>query len=311
MLRLLLNFIGLVWCLAAHSQPVLNSLDGKNRIHVESNNKSVELTQSVTQAAETNQTSDQDIVEFERHQAHNPSRFSSEWWANWLYRFIDDPIILFTLVLAISTVLLWLNTRGLRKLANSQSHDIKESLNLAERTAAATMLQTRASVAVQIPKVAFSTWKLALEPLDGNSGVDPVPPGVPPAGSQPVFCFKNTGPTSIVLSYWAIKWQISAQLTGEPNFGDMAQAGLVLEAGDSHCITSSERINFTPEELRGVQDGTLRLWAYGFIIYHDFLDEMHQIGICVKWDNSKGFLRVHRENYSYQKHENSYTKVLS
>lgn len=84
-------------------------------------------------------------------------------------------IAAFTVILGISTILLWLDTRGLRKLADKQSSDMRESLDIAKQSAdAATktaevietyaIRQTRAYVYLEIltfnwrigtPKVTF------------------------------------------------------------------------------------------------------------------------------------------------------------
>jgi hypothetical protein len=199
-------------------------------------------------------------------------------------------IAAFTIALAISTKRLW------REAKNS---------------GITATLATRAAVASQIPIVALVEYKFALASIDGNPAVDPVPPGIPPFNSRPVIVFQNTGPTRIVLRYYAIKWQIAAELTGEPYFGGMTPASLVLKAGDTHAITTDQPLTYTTAELSGVKDGSLRVWSYGFIIYYDFLDERHDMAVCAKWDIERGFVIVDRENYSYQKHEKNYTKSTS
>jgi len=175
----------------------------------------------------------------------------------------------------------------------------------------ATRLQARAAVAAQIPLIAIGGAKLVVLPAGGNPGADPVPPGIPPFDSMPVFTFQNTGPTRIVMRFHATKWEIADELVGEPHFGGMQATGDVILSGAAIAITTDEKISFTPEQLAGIKGKSLRLWAYGFIIYYDFLDERHDIGVCAKWDIERGFVMVNREGYSYQRHEKQYTKLLS
>lgn len=50
---------------------------------------------------------------------------------------LNDPIAIFTFVLAISTVLLWLDTNGLRRQAAKQSEDMEQSLKIGKIAAEA------------------------------------------------------------------------------------------------------------------------------------------------------------------------------
>jgi len=59
------------------------------------------------------------------------------WAGHWLGHMVSDPISLFTLVLAISTVLLWMDTRRLAKGAEAQSIDMQNSIKEAGRAATA------------------------------------------------------------------------------------------------------------------------------------------------------------------------------
>ena len=53
----------------------------------------------------------------------------------WSQKFEEDPIELFTLALAVSTIFLWADTNGLRKLALKQSEDMQASLQIARDAA--------------------------------------------------------------------------------------------------------------------------------------------------------------------------------
>lgn len=60
-----------------------------------------------------------------------PNATSHSWPRIWADKFRDDPIVAFTLVLAISTILLGLETRKLRKAAQKQAVDTQDALQIA------------------------------------------------------------------------------------------------------------------------------------------------------------------------------------
>ena len=123
--------------------------------------------------------------------ADEPSRFSYQWWLNWFYKFIDDPISLFTFVLAISTILLWLDTRGLRKIGIEEARGNKEALVVA--TIAANAAKKAAEVAesallnVERPYilVTVSDFSIGTNSVDSNGNLfHPVVTVIPPIKSS-------------------------------------------------------------------------------------------------------------------------------
>ena len=186
-------------------------------------------------------------------------------------------------------------------LIRNSSRDTKD---LAE----AARLQSRALVAEKLPIVLWKEFKLvAFDALD-QPVLDPVPPGPVPAISRPVFVFQNTGPTKIVTLYYAMKWEVTNDLKKEPHFDGMMYDGMLLKADQMRAFTTNIPIKFTEEQRQNVESGHAQLWVYGFVYYNDFMDEGHRLGSIAKWDPARGFVQVVRENYSYHRHEKSYTK---
>jgi hypothetical protein len=88
----------------------------------------------------------------------------------------------------------------------------------------------------------------------------------------------------------------------------MHPAGIIMKADETHAFTIDEKIILTKEQQQDIADGKTHLWAYGFVIYNDFLDEGHQIGVAVRWDLSKGFIPDGPQTYNYSKSEKTYTR---
>ena len=101
----------------------------------------------------------------------NPSSHKS-WNEIWLEKLRDDPIVAFTLVLAISTVLLWIDTRGLRRLAQRQAADTTKALGIATVAAEAAKKSADASLATLRPWLSCKVK--IMEPMTFNETGDPI-----------------------------------------------------------------------------------------------------------------------------------------
>ncbi len=217
-------------------------------------------------------------------------------------------IVLATIAIAWFTRTLWAATVELSNMAKQQAVDMRESLDIAKKSADSSVLQAKAAIAIQIPVVAMGLQKLCEFDSQGNNIRDPVTSGPVPDLCKPVFAFQNTGPTRILILYFAMKCEIAPNISGEPNFGGMTPLNLMLKQDEVYNFTTQDIFSISAEDRKKIDEGSATLWAYGFLIYNDFLDEGHQIGVCSKWDNKRGFVSVKRDNYSYHKHEKSYTK---
>lgn len=89
--------------------------------------------------------------------ASAPSSATSHSWPSiWVDKFRDDPIVAFTLVLAISTILLGLETRKLRKAAQKQAVDTQDALQIARDASQAAQKSADASLLSLRPWVSCS-----------------------------------------------------------------------------------------------------------------------------------------------------------
>lgn len=146
----------------------------------------------------------------------------------------DANLVQFTAALAdytaglfYATVALVLVTAGLGYFAWRQSRDTKRSTE-------ALMIQTRAAVAAQIPVVAWSGIKLVGCDKDGNV-IGDYSKGPIPEYCQAVMTIINTGPTNILTTFYAIKWEVAKDVSKEPHFGGMWPVNTVLvEKMDTH-----------------------------------------------------------------------------
>jgi hypothetical protein len=203
------------------------------------------------------------------------------------------------LLVAIFTGLLWWVSLGQFKVLSA-------STAVAEKAADAAMLQAKAAIAAQLPLVPWIGHKLVEYNALGKPTVDPVTPGPVPQIFAAVIGYKNVGPTSIVVRHFAIKCAVHDELPEEPFFGGMSPDNIVVTK-DQERWFASQKIELTEDEKTRLANNSATLWAYGFIFYTDFLTDGHQIGTIAKWDAERGFVGVHRENYSYIKDQKTYT----
>jgi len=118
--------------LVADSHLITPSDTKQNKIAIapEPFGRTSKVTLPSPQTAKTHQTSNEETPE---NGSHNS--VSSNWIIIWKEKLINDPIVLFTLVLAAFTVMLSLDTRGLRKVAQKQAKDTQKSLDIAKQAA--------------------------------------------------------------------------------------------------------------------------------------------------------------------------------
>lgn len=94
----------------------------------------------------------QNEVKGSEHNSGTPSVVSNSWIDSWRERFQNDPITAFTLILAISTIFLWFDTRGLRKLGQHQARDTQVALRISRDAANA------AKATIHSYRVAERAW---------------------------------------------------------------------------------------------------------------------------------------------------------
>lgn len=90
---------------------------------------------------------------------------------HWLTKFSEDPVVTFTVVLAISTILLWWETRGLRLAAKGQAKDTKDALTIARDAADAA--KQSADLAVSEFSASHRAWVRVDAGLDTQAQSSP------------------------------------------------------------------------------------------------------------------------------------------
>lgn len=114
------------------------------------------------------------------------------WTEVWREKLRDDPIVAFTLVLAISTVLLWIDTRGLRHLAQRQATDTAHALEIASGAANAAKKSADASL------IALRPWLSCDIEIVGPLTFDGIVNGTSTSPLVPIkFTITNVGHTPV------------------------------------------------------------------------------------------------------------------
>lgn len=270
MLKNLLIALALLGASVAQSQPIPNSDEWKKQTKAAENNKkstavALPPARNVQEAANPKS----DDAENKHNKSGEPRRFSCEWWANWFYKFIDDPISLFTFVLAISTILLWLDTKGLRKLgiegasgskaafvvATTAANAAKESAEAAKKT-----VETMEAIAQRELRAYVHIHQVSVEAWDVN-----VPTKIH-------VIFRNSGKTPAYDVFaWGTLHMMESPETYELPALPIKERPSIFNIAPEAKI---EQINMsvrapTAEEIQSLQEGKLVLYAYGETHYRD------------------------------------------
>ncbi len=219
-------------------------------------------------------------------------------FCSFVIKAIDDPVAFFTLILSF---VVWLQFIWMTR----QEEVLSKSVDAAKQ-------QARVALMSSMPVVGWADQKLIAYAMQGGTNVivdNPAPYGLPPAICRPEFAIKNAGPTKIIVSRYAIKCQISPQLSPDPIYDKMSQTALVIDAGQALWFATPDLTAIDAPQLVNIKNGKTHLWFYGFITYNDFLEESHEIGFCFRWsvDPAIGFVNDGPEKYSYTKHQKQYT----
>jgi hypothetical protein len=221
--------------------------------------------QNQTQDHKANQTTERDGA------GQQPNR--EPFWV----RATNDPtaaftgiVALFTLVLAGSTIGLWIVTwrSGVR-----QSREMQASLAIAQQSADAAALQAKAIVQSELPLIAaqdFQVKAAADEPVNQTE--------IP---EQPVLtlALRNFGRTPAEWESYGLETRYVKRLPEEPEYlRDYPQPpGTILSPG-ARGIELRDLLSLRPGRMR---DALLReeihLWVYGYVKYRDFLGNPHEM----------------------------------
>ena len=198
----------------------------------------------------------------------------------------------FTIILALSTIGLWLATFALQKTTKSLFEAGEKQIAVAKQAADAAMLSARAAVGVQLPIIRASIHDFVVNDTGESRGGaivgDPASYGMQYAFPYD-FVFRNIGKSTAYPSQYGLGWSLSHKLPEEPIYDAVyscAPHQIIAEGGDWDAPIDTFRIEL-PEEIRKAlraNQAVLRIFC--FLKYSDFLETLHEVRFC--W-------RLHRE----------------
>lgn len=167
-------------------------------------------------------------------------------------------LALFTIVLAVSTIFLWLETRRLRMLAGQQAEDMKQSLALTKRS-------VDAAVALELPL--FVVESILVEPKNATLSIS----------------LGNHGRTPAIITKTCLLTKLDRALPPKPRYpmNDVEEIAVskIVETGHEFTISRSSRLS--DEDWKRVSDQETILWVYGYLDYVDFLKMKRRTGFCL------------------------------
>lgn len=205
----------------------------------------------------------------------------------------SDPLVsytlwlmLFTGVLALSTIGLWLATR--------------KSAAIAERAA-------KAAAAFELPILLVTRIDLNQQNIGANE-----PQWELPSRGCIIFAdYKNHGRTPATVLETSLEWTIANALPLDPTYKPLAASSgtIVRPEGSGLVKVGDYDITFSDQQSDALRNGTLKLWAFGFIRCRDLLGGEHVLGFCGRWQRGSerlntphSFVEDGPNAYRYQKY---------
>jgi hypothetical protein len=198
----------------------------------------------------------------------------------------------FTIVLAVSTIGLWLATlwlwRETQAAAERQVRDMQASLAIADKTAQAAALNARAAVRANLPVLFLETPSLTQqeEPRWENTPYEEYVPGIP---SQTAvlrgYTAFNYGKTAALLVGLGVGSKIAPGLPRKPHWERFypAPPQTILKEGDSFAFEIITYHSLTEDEIAALAAGNSVYWVFATLHYFDFLNQWRQARACWCW----------------------------
>ena len=196
------------------------------------------------------------------------------------------PLLLtfFNGLLALFAYRLWRTSAGLNDALSAQSQAMTQTLSIlkdaAETTrqiADAVLLQARASVGVELPRLELS----AVDLVHADESIRQALKS--PAVS---LRFANHGRTTAFLTARCVELRLADSLPAEPEYRaiETLETAEAVASGDNVKAGADQRLGEVGEaEVEALRLGRRTLWVYGFIAFRDFLGIEHRKGFCLRW----------------------------
>jgi hypothetical protein len=193
-------------------------------------------------------------------------------------------LTLFNGLLALFAYRLWRTSGGLKDAVVAQSQAMTHTLAVLKDAAEATrqiadaaLLQARASVGVELPRLELS----AVELVHADESIRQALKA--PAVS---LRFANHGRTTAFLTARCVELRLADALPAEPEYRavEKLEATEAVASGDATKAGADQRLGELGEtEVEALRLGRRTLWAYGFVAFRDFLGIEHRKGFCLRW----------------------------
>jgi hypothetical protein len=225
-------------------------------------------------------------------------------------KFTDYAIVLLTVgLVAVGAIQACIYSRQ-AKLMRLALRATLQSNRAAMKGARASETQARALVAAEKPVIGLERLNLVIDGSDDKP--TPAPAGEPPETGALEFWIHNSGRTSATIVEYCIVPHIGERLPASPIYTLRVVAENIIGVGDSVQFGPTAPYRIDDTRRRAVFSAEQWLWAYGFVAYRDFLEDIYEIGFCGYWnfaavDNGSGgnFILIPRPSYAFTRKRES------
>jgi hypothetical protein len=178
----------------------------------------------------------------------------------------EGVIAIFTIVLAISTFLLWGVTRTAADAAK-RAADAAVNVELP--------ILTLRRAYLKIPTTPAGVTQI-------NAGDHLLP------NLEPRIAFINWGRTPAEITAGCLEWNVASHANGlpsVPNYQNVLKyaPGVVVTNRSDIPLDVPCTISLTTNQVLDLNNSQEFLWVFGFIGFKDFLGEPHEVRFCLKW----------------------------
>lgn len=193
-------------------------------------------------------------------------------------------LTLFNGLVALFIYRLWRTNAGVNDLLRAQSQALTQTLGVLKETADATrqiadaaLLQARAAVGVELPRLELG----AIELVHADESIRQ-------ALKAPAVAlrFVNHGRTTAFLTTRCVELRLADALPAEAEYRtiDELEIAEAVASGASAEAGAAQRLGELSEtEVEALRLGRRTLWVYGFVAFRDFLGIEHRKGFCLRW----------------------------